>query len=435
MDQATNRFVAPGTSAGRDEEVPRTVGTALRVVVLSGLIIAAGVFFAAPWIAAARHDPACVTPLRALSTVPIFYHVTTVFITATQATHVMRYGFWARGVVQPLVLLGLTVVALRAGAGVLGVCLALLAGMALTAALAAVFYGRLFPLRPTLEAALRGPMDEGMLRFAGPLVSAGVLTAVLGYIDMLLLGLLGVRAAEVGFYAMCLLYAQTLSQVRSVFDPSVQALIPPLYERGDRAALRSSLARQTRWSMALAAPVFVLFAGFSDVVLRVFGREFSHGAAALAILCVGQVVNALALTAWLLPGTGHTRVTARLSVVWATIETVALCVLVPRYGINGAALAAALGLAGLQISQSFAAWKITGVHGYSVALVKTALVAGAALLVGRAALALAPGGLVARFGVAITLAALVYLGLSFVTAHEEDKGTARALVRRFSRRG
>jgi O-antigen/teichoic acid export membrane protein len=434
MDQATNRFVALAHAQGDEGGIARAVGTALRVVVVSGVVVAAAVFALAPWVAGLRHDAQHVALLRVLCTVPIFYHVVTVFITATQAAHVMRYGFWTRGVAQPLALFLVTAVALRAGAGSLGACLAVLAGMALTAVLAAVFYGRMFDLGATLKTALGGPTDGAMLRFATPLVSAGVLTSTLGYSDVLILGFLGVSERDVGAYLACMIYAQALSQVRSAFDPGVQALIPPLLERGEKEALRESLVRQTRWSAAIAAPLFVLFAGFSDVVLQVFGKGFKRGALALGFLSVGHLINAVALTPWLLPASGNTRVTARLSIVWGLAVIAALFVLVPRFGIHGAAVAAALGLGGLQISQSFFAWKITGVHGYSAALVKTALAAGGAFVVGRVVLALAPGHLVVRFGVAMLCATIVYLGLYLLTAHPEDRATARQLVKRLTER-
>ncbi len=434
MDQATNRFVALAYGAEDHRGIARSVGTALRVVVVSGALVAAAVFALAPWIAGLRHDPEHVALLRVLCTVPIFYHVVTVFITATQAAHVMRYGFWTRGVAQPLALFVVTAAALWAGAGSLGACLAVLSGMALTAALAAVFYGRMFDLRATLRAALRGPTDGAMLRFAAPLVSAGVLTSALGYADVLILGFLGVTEQDVGAYLACMIYAQALSQVRSAFDPGVQALIPLLLARGERDALRASLARQTRWAAALAAPLFVLFAGFGDVVLQVFGNGFRRGVVALALLSVGHLINAVALTPWLLPASGNTRVTARLSIVWGVLEIAALAALVPRYGIDGAAAAAALGLGGLQISQSVAAWKITGVHGYSAALGATALAACASLVVGRAVLALAPGHLVVRFGAAMLCAAAVYVWLYLLTAHPEDRATAREFVTRLAAR-
>ena len=94
---------------------------------------------------------------------------------------------------------------------------------------------------------------------------------------------------------------------------------------------------------------------FGDLVLLVFGPRFVEGATALAILCVGRVIcAALGQPGLFLEMTGKQSITMR-GMVWAVSANLLLnLVLIPQFGINGAAVATASSLLIFQIHNMIA---------------------------------------------------------------------------------
>lgn len=98
--------------------------------------------------------------------------------------------------------------------------------------------------------------------------------------------------------------------------------------------------------IALSLPVALGLIVFGKPILAtVFGPEYAAGALALAILCVGQLLNAgFGSVGNILNMTGHERDTV-LGVAIGAISNVALnLLLIPPLGIDGAAIAIAMSL-------------------------------------------------------------------------------------------
>lgn len=181
-------------------------------------------------------------------------------------------------------------------------------------------------------------------------------------------------------------------------------------------------------------PLAVLFAGFGDGLLAVFGAEFVAAAPALAVLAVAHLWSALALPSYVLPLGDHARYAAGAAAVGAALQCGLLPVLVPRYGLLGAATSAGTALVLSQGLQLAFAWRLARVHGFSWGLAKVAVAAMAGFVVGRGLFTGLDAALAARFFVGVGAAAAVYttvlvaLGL---TAEERSlAGGAWARARR-----
>jgi O-antigen/teichoic acid export membrane protein len=423
-----DRAVMRQVSLRRD--APRAVGTALRVVLASGALVFAFVFFAAPYVAAAARKPGLVGPLRCLALVPLFYHCSTILLVATQALGVMKWAFWARSVVQPLVLLATTSAALRAGFGPSGAAAAVAIGMAATALVSLVLYAGELPLGATLRAIATGPLDRETLRVAFPLVLASLAWALVARIDAFFLARWGTES-ELGAYAACVLYAASITQLRGAFEPTTSALVAPALAKGDAAGLGVAIRRQTRWLALAAFPLAAVFIGFGDPLLRVFGHGFSQGTAALAVLAVGHVANALALASFVLPLSGNGRITTYVALATLVVQSALGLALVPRFGLFGAALALAGGLVFAQTAQIALAARVTGVRGVSPRLFAVAACAACGLGAGRLVFYVMPAPLVLRFATSIALAAVVYAIAAWAFAlTREDRTLLASALRR-----
>ena len=84
---------------------------------------------------------------------------------------------------------------------------------------------------------------------------------------------------------------------------------------------------------------------FGDDLLAVFGSDFGRGRLALTILVLGQVVNVAAgHVGVLMTMTGHEKRVAATVGASAACNAVLNLILIPRFGIDGAAAATAISL-------------------------------------------------------------------------------------------
>ncbi|MGH2542589.1 MAG: polysaccharide biosynthesis C-terminal domain-containing protein, partial [Ardenticatenaceae bacterium] len=139
------------------------------------------------------------------------------------------------------------------------------------------------------------------------------------------------------------LVAFTLTAANMVLAP----YIAQLYAAGDNTRLQHMVTRGAQVILLTALPVAGTFIFFGEPILAsVFGDAYRAGAAALAILCLGQLVNAGAGSVGLILNmTGHERDTAVGVAAAAAANLILNLILIPRFGIEGAAVATAVSLA------------------------------------------------------------------------------------------
>jgi len=125
---------------------------------------------------------------------------------------------------------------------------------------------------------------------------------------------------------------------------SVNAALAPtvsiLYTSKEMECLQRVVTKSARMTLILSLPVAVGLILFSKWALLIFGHEFTRGNIALAILSLGQLINAAAgSVGMLLVMTGHERDTA-VGIGISTVLNVTLnAFLIPWRGIEGAAIA------------------------------------------------------------------------------------------------
>lgn len=114
------------------------------------------------------------------------------------------------------------------------------------------------------------------------------------------------------------------------------------YAAGDMERLYRTAVGATRLSVAFAIPVMAMFALFPREILGIFGEGFADGAIVLRILIMGQAVNVLVgSVGFLLSMSGHERDLRNASMLGGAVAVVGALVLVPLFGIAGAAIASA----------------------------------------------------------------------------------------------
>lgn len=181
------------------------------------------------------------------------------------------------------------------------------------------------------------------LRAAVPMMFIGAAQVVNVNTDVVMVGAFeGAEAA--GLYRVASRGAHAVVFVLVAANTVLQPVVASMYARGEVDRLQAVLTRSVRLVALVALSVTVALIAAGGPLLRgVFGSEFGVAATALAILAVGQLVNALLGSAGtVLMMTGHERDAAVAVGVGAVVNVALNAVLVPLFGIEGAASATAV---------------------------------------------------------------------------------------------
>lgn len=172
--------------------------------------------------------------------------------------------------------------------------------------------------------------------FRGAATSLSVLVA---WLDVLLVGAL-VSGAGAGVYGAVsrLIFAGALVQraVIVAMGPQVTALLA----RHEQNRARVLYQTATSWLVLASFPVFLTVAIYAPTVLRIFGPEFVVGSTALVIVALASLVNmATGPATTILVMAGRSSWNMGNAATATTLNVILNVVLIPRFGITGAAVA------------------------------------------------------------------------------------------------
>lgn len=272
----------------------------------------------------------------------------------------MRGNAIAFQLVLPISLLVGQIVAVGLlGGGVVEALLAFLASQVCAILTAAVLvwrhYGSLLmdrSIRPRLHAGRQ-------LAYAIPQGVMGVVFRANTWMDVIMLGWL-MTDTDVGQYApataLVAIGAVPAVSLNTMFNPVISELV----HSRELARLGEILKVLTRWLLIFAVPFFAVLLLVPDGTLGlVYGPDYTPGATALQILVIGSLFSAVfAPTMRVIPMSGHSLLNL-INGLFALGLTVTLnYLLIPRYGIIGAAMGTTITLSAWSVWRLIEVWHL-----------------------------------------------------------------------------
>ena len=284
------------------------------------------------------------------------------WLSGIQALRALKYSVLVDKVIRPVTCLAVLSLLFMAGLKLSSLVFSELISVLLAAVLAYYFLRKLFPLiwRETRAVANR----RELLGFSAPLFLMESLNFILMRVDVIMIGIF-LMSQQVGIYnaatRVAMLQLIPLASVNSIFAP----MIAEYHGRGDLVSLRKNFKVATRWIFSLAFPFCLFVMLFPAPLLRLFGSEFASGSKALIILAVGQLVDAATGPVdYLIMMTGHPKLTLSNSLFLALLNVILNLLLIPRFGIVGAAMATATSIAVVNLLRLAEVYYILKVHPY-----------------------------------------------------------------------
>lgn len=194
-------------------------------------------------------------------------------------------------------------------------------------------------------------------RTARPLLLLQGGQALHAQIGTILLGALA-TVTDTGAFSVALRCAMFVGFLQFVVNFPLAPSISRLRANDDRARLQRLVGSAAMAATAVAAPVALGLVLLREPVLRVFDPAFATGATALVILVVGEMVNVGTGSVGIsLTMTGHERLVAVAVTTAVAANALIGVALIPRFGLEGAAVARTLSIAGLNIGLAWQLWR------------------------------------------------------------------------------
>jgi len=163
--------------------------------------------------------------------------------------------------------------------------------------------------------------------------------------DTILLGIFS-GPESVGIYQVSVQGAQAVALALGAFNLVVAPRFAAFHEKKQTEELQKLATYTARMIIVMTLPVLVIFVAFGEIIIEtIFGFEYTSAHLPLIILGVGQFSGGcFGAMIVLLNMTGNESVMARGLALAAALNVIMNLVLIPLFGIVGAALATALSI-------------------------------------------------------------------------------------------
>ena len=219
-----------------------------------------------------------------------------------------------------------------------------------------------------------------ILKISVPLMFAQSVQFIMAWTDKLMLGAidtpnvslgLTTNSSEVGIYhtafKLSMFAAVALMSINSIASPK----FAEMYASKNREGLKKIVHQSTKMIFWLTLPLVVIFFSIPDFLLGLFGEEFKVGMFAFILLSCGKMISAFSGSVGnILQMTGNQNILARILFLGAIINVLLNLILIPKYGINGAAIASTISTVFWNITMVFAVKKKLGFYSFYLPFIR-----------------------------------------------------------------
>ncbi len=178
-----------------------------------------------------------------------------------------------------------------------------------------------------------------LLKISIPLMFAQSVQFIMAWTDKLMLGAM-TTPEDVGIYhtafKLSMFAAVALMSINSIASPK----FAEMFGKNDMEGLKKVVHQSTKMIFWTSIPLVTIFFIFPEFFLGLFGEEFKIGVTAFIFLSCGRLVSSFSGSVGnILQMTGNQNIYALILFFGAILNIVLNLILIPKYDINGAAVA------------------------------------------------------------------------------------------------
>ena len=347
LSQSAVRFVALYSATGERNRLRGFLVRTLTLLLGTNILLAAGVLLAGPWVAEHVYHTVELNHYFWLFSLIMLLGALTSYAGQVLQGYkdITRRTVITNFIGSPLVIF-LTIGFLLLGWGLWGYLFAQVLSAVGVVGLLFVSAWKLTPREVFRQRGPLPPLGKQVISFGIAALGLSILEFLLAQTDKILLGFY-LNPREVGIYAVAMAVVAFvpigLQSVNQIFSPT----IADLHARGQRELLGLLFQTLTKWIFAFTLPLAIAVVTFAQPLMRMFGNDFAKGWPVLVIGTIGQLANAgTGSVGYLLFMSGNQNRLVKIQSTMTAVSVLLNVLLIPRWGIVGAVVAAATANAG-----------------------------------------------------------------------------------------
>jgi len=348
------RFIPYYHAKNCDNEVKYTIRFSLKFSLVLSVILATALFLLSEQIAVHIFNDRNLSAVLQLFSIALpFYTTNQILPSIFRGFGNAKYRVLTQDILLKLLIISAFIVFIYFGYLLNGALVSFALGTILTLIISLyVVHKKLFPFLGSNMGKRNVSVGKELLSFSLPLLIGGFSYILYTQTDRLLLGFFK-TSEDIGIYTggsqIAHLLTFVLPSLAFIFLP----IMSELYSKNkihDFAHLYKSI---TRWIFLITLPVFVFFLFYSkEIILLLFGLSYVSGATVLRILALAFFVSSSVGLTWdTLVAMGKTKVVMITQGTGAMTNVVLNVLLIPPFGIEGAAVGTACGIIIMNIMQ------------------------------------------------------------------------------------
>lgn len=370
-----SRFIPFHMKKGEQDMVKSTIRFSLRFVFISSVTIGILLYLlAGPISVKIFHDQSFYPVLRVFMLGLPIVVLASVLIAVIRAFKAMAHRLMIYDIGMKVVRAAIFVPAIFLGYVFGGAIVAYFGAMLFT--LAASWFVIRKKLFPKYSEYPNVPVAKKLLSFSWPLGLTGATSLAATRSDIILLGYF-LTSKDIGIFTPAVVIAQMLSYISRSFELIFLPVVSEFFARENKAQLSLIFKSVSKWLFIILLLALLFIVVFpKETILLLYGKEYADGWRALLVLALGfSIGTAVSLSGNILVAAGHTKLSLASEIVGAVGSLSLNFILIPIYGIVGAAVAAGASFALRGLAALIFTYRTEKIHPFSRDFLK-ALLAG-----------------------------------------------------------
>lgn len=362
-----------------EQRIKGTIVSALQISLPTSIIFFCILFLISPLVSInIFHNPKLIPILRLFSITIPFLVLLDIFLPIFAAFQKIKYRIY-KDLFQQICLLSLTFIFICLGYKIKAVVLVYILSVFCAFVLSAYFLEkRVFPIFKTKVKSIYTRKE--LFSYSWPLLFNEILYLILTYTDIFMIGYF-LTTSSVGIYNIAIIITSLLQ----ILPQSLLALFSPVItERyAQEKDIKKTYKTVSKWVFCANLPICLIIVLFSRrIILMFFGERYILGALPLSILTIAYLFSFLFSTStYVLHLIKKTKLISSITLIAAISNIILNWILIPLYGITGAAVATAICLIISPILAATFSYRLMKLQPFSVKSLKAALAGITAMLI------------------------------------------------------
>lgn len=357
LNSGVQKFIPEYRQAQSLADIKGIVLSSIFISSVLAIVVGLVMFFGAEFIAVEIFDNRNLIPLLQIMSIgPLFSNISRIFFDTTKAYNIIIYDAVILKIFQSIVKIAVTVVLLFLGYEVIGAAWGEILSTVIVSLIGLyVVEKKIGPIITSDEKALY--QHRKLVKYSSPLLLSGLIGTIMGWADTAFLGYF-MSDTEVGIYNVALPTAMLIMIPHQAIGSLALTAFSELKER-NKDAVEDSLKTATYWTFSLVFPTFLILALFSRQALHLlWGAQYTGAALAMSILAIGYLISAsVGRVGSYLQAEGQTNYILYNNLAALALNLTLNIILIPTYGIIGAAIATAASTILTNILMFLEVWK------------------------------------------------------------------------------